>query len=63
MDYNKVFADQLAELRDEGRYRVFANWYGMPGIFQGQPVTLMAKNRTLLFGVQMTISAWGKTKT
>ena len=24
MDYNKVFADQLAELRDEGRYRVFA---------------------------------------
>lgn len=24
MDYNKVFADRLAELRDEGRYRVFA---------------------------------------
>ncbi len=24
MDYNKVFADQLAVLRDEGRYRVFA---------------------------------------
>ena len=24
MDYNKVFADKLAELRDEGRYRVFA---------------------------------------
>ena len=24
MDYNKVFADWLAELRDEGRYRVFA---------------------------------------
>jgi len=24
VDYNKVFADQLAELRDEGRYRVFA---------------------------------------
>ena len=24
MDYNKVFADQLAELRDEGRYREFA---------------------------------------
>ena len=24
MDYNQVFADQLAELRDEGRYRVFA---------------------------------------
>ena len=24
MDYNKIFADQLAELRDEGRYRVFA---------------------------------------
>ena len=24
MDYNKVFADQLAELRNEGRYRVFA---------------------------------------
>ena len=23
MDYNKVFADKLAELRDEGRYRVF----------------------------------------
>ena len=24
MDYNKVLADRLAELRDEGRYRVFA---------------------------------------
>ena len=24
MDYHKIFADRLAELRDEGRYRVFA---------------------------------------
>ncbi len=25
MDYDKIFADRLAELRDEGRYRVFAD--------------------------------------
>ncbi|MBT6985471.1 MAG: aminotransferase class I/II-fold pyridoxal phosphate-dependent enzyme, partial [Rhodospirillaceae bacterium] len=24
MDYDKIFADRLAELRSEGRYRVFA---------------------------------------
>ena len=48
MNYGRIFTDMLAELRDEGRYRVFAELERDAGIFfRKHRVLSMAKNRML----------------
>jgi hypothetical protein len=46
MNYENFFKDQLAGLRAEGRYRVFADWSARPAAFRAPRVTPMREPMT-----------------
>ena len=62
MGYDRFFADAIAQLRDERRYRVFADLERVAGRFPHAIWHSPQGLRDIVTGAPTTISAWGNTR-